>query len=108
MHERLLLILSPDSIHSEWVKTEIIKACNRERKEKRRVLFPVRLKISYKQLKQWECFDPATGRDLAPEIREYYVPDFTDWESATKFREEFDKLIRDLKKPDEVGKAAEA
>lgn len=108
MHERLLLILSPESIHSEWVKTEIIKACTRERVEKRRVLFPVRLKISYEQLRQWECFDAATDKDLAQEIREYYIPDFTEWESAAKFKEEFEKLVRDLKKADEASKGAEA
>jgi len=105
-HERLLLILSPNSIGSEWVKTEIIKACNRERAEERRVLFPVRVKISYEELKAWECFDADTGRDLAREIREYYIPDFGEWESAAKFKEEFDKLVRDLKKAEAAGQGA--
>lgn len=57
LHEKLLLILSPDSINSEWVKTEIAKARAREIKESKRVLFPVRLNISYEQLMEWECFD---------------------------------------------------
>ena len=38
LHDRLLLILSKDSINSEWVRTEIAKARKREVKEKRRVL----------------------------------------------------------------------
>jgi hypothetical protein len=98
MHERLLLILSPDSINSEWVKTEIAKARKREVLEKRRMLFPVLLKISYKKLQEWECFDADTGKDSAREIREYYIPDFSQWELPEKFKEEFEKLVRDLKK----------
>jgi uncharacterized protein YjbI with pentapeptide repeats len=96
--ERLLLILSPDSINSEWVKTEIAKARKREMVEKRRMLFPVLLKISYDELKQWECFDADTGKDSVREIREYYIPDFSQWERPEKFKEEFEKLVRDLKK----------
>lgn len=98
MHERLLLILSPDSINSEWVKTEIAKARKREALEKRRMLFPVALKISYKELQDWKCFDADTGKDSAREIREYYIPDFRQWESPNRFKEEFEKLVRDLKK----------
>jgi uncharacterized protein YjbI with pentapeptide repeats len=43
IHQRLLLILSPHSMTSEWVKTEIAKARQRELQESRRVLFPIRL-----------------------------------------------------------------
>ena len=31
-------------------------------------------------------------------IREYYIPDFSQWERSAKFKEEFEKLVRDLKK----------
>jgi hypothetical protein len=46
VHDRLLLILSPNSTSSEWVMTEIAKARKREKREKRRMLFPVRLGTS--------------------------------------------------------------
>lgn len=98
VHEKLLLILSPDSINSEWVKTEIAKARKREVKEEKRVLFPVRLNISYEELQEWECFDADRGKDSAREIREYYIPDFTKWKDHDLYREEFKKLLRDLKK----------
>jgi TIR domain/Pentapeptide repeats (8 copies) len=98
LHEKLLLILSPDSINSEWVKTEIGKARKRESQEKKRVLFPVRLNISYEQLQEWECFDADRGKDSACEIREYYIPDFTDWKDHDQYQDEFKKLVRDLKK----------
>jgi TIR domain/Pentapeptide repeats (8 copies) len=70
VHEKLLLILSPDSMGSEWVKTEIAKARKREVRENRRVLFPMRL-CSFEALRDWECFDADTGKDSAREIREY-------------------------------------
>jgi hypothetical protein len=98
LHERLLLILSPDSIHSEWVKTEIAKARKREIAENKRVLFPVRLNISFEELQEWECFDADRGKDSAREIREYYIPDFTKWKDHDCYLEEFKKLVRDLKK----------
>jgi len=98
IHERLLLVLSPDSINSEWVKTEIAKARQREIKEKKRVLFPVRVGISFEELKYWEYFDADIGKSSAREIREYYIPDFSEWKSHDAYQPEFNKLLRDLKK----------
>jgi hypothetical protein len=96
VYERLLLILSPASMDSEWVKTEIAKARRREMQEKRRMLFPVRL-VDYEALRQWECFDSDAGKDSAREIREYYVPDFSNWQDHTSYQKEFERLLRDLK-----------
>jgi len=62
------------------VKTEIRNARKRELAEKRRVLFPVRL-VSHDALRDWKLSDADEGEDLATEIREYYVPDFSDWKS---------------------------
>jgi hypothetical protein len=75
IYDRLLLIISPASMASEWVKTEIAKARKREIAERRRMLFPITL-VDFKSLKAWECFDSDTGKDSAREIREYYIPDF--------------------------------
>jgi uncharacterized protein YjbI with pentapeptide repeats len=96
LHERLLLILSPHSMESEWVKTEIRKARKRERTEKKRVLFPVRL-VPFDAIRDWELFDADEGKDLAVEIREYYIPDFSEWKSHDSYQKEFEKLLRDLR-----------
>src|SRR5271169_3889738 len=64
LHDRLLLILSEDSMNSDWVKTEIAKALKMESKRKR-VLFPVRL-VSYGAMQRWEYID-SSGKDLAEE-----------------------------------------
>jgi hypothetical protein len=99
LHDKLLLILSPDSMASEWVKTEIAKARKREVRDKRRVLFPIRL-VQYETLRDWECFDADTGKDSAREIREYFIPDFSNWKNHDSYQEAFHSLIRDLKSSD--------
>jgi hypothetical protein len=97
VHDRLLLILSEHSMNSEWVKTEIDKARKRELKEKRRMLFPIRL-VSFETLRDWECFDADFGKDSAREIREFYVPDFSRWEDdRDAYLRELDRLLRDLR-----------
>ena len=96
LHDRLLLILSEHSMSSEWVKTEIAKARKREVKEGKRVLFPVRL-VGFETLRDWECFDGDTGKDSAREIREYFIPDFSNWKDHDSYQTAFQRLVRDLK-----------
>ncbi len=96
MHDKLLLILSPHSMESEWVKTEIAKGRRREVREKRRVLFPIRL-VAFETLRDWECFDADTGKDSAREIREFFIPDFSNWRTLGSYQEAFQRLINDLK-----------
>ena len=100
-HDKLLLILSPQS---ERVKTEIANARKREVRDpegvlKRRVLFPIRL-APFETLRDWECFDADTGKDSAREIREYFIPDFSNWKNHDSYQEAFQRLISDLKASD--------
>lgn len=99
LHDKLLLILSPHSMKSEWVKTEIAKARKREVRDQRRVLFPIRL-APFETLLDWECFDADSGKDSAREIREYFIPDFSNWKNHDSYEEAFQGLIRDLKASD--------
>jgi hypothetical protein len=96
VYDKLLLVLTPASLGSEWVRTEIRKARKAEIKEKRRKLFPIRL-VDFETLRDWECFDADSGKDLGVEIREYFIPDFTDWKDHDAFEAAFGRLIRDLK-----------
>jgi hypothetical protein len=91
LNDRLLLVLSEHSILSEWVMTEIRKARAQERKENRRKLFPIRL-MDFDTLREWTCFDADTGKDLAVEVREYYIPDFSNWKNHDAFEAGFLKL----------------
>jgi hypothetical protein len=100
VHDKLLLILSPASMESEWMKTEISKARKRAIKEGRRILFPIRL-CTFETLRHWECFDSDACKDSAREIREYFIPDFSDWKDHDAYKLAFDRLLKDLQgKPD--------
>ncbi len=96
IHDKLLLVLSPRSIQSNWVMTEIRKAREVEKREKRRKLFPIRL-MDFDALRAWECLDADTGKDLAVEVREYFIPDFSAWRDHAAFEEAFKRLQQDLK-----------
>ena len=43
VHDKLLLVLSAHSVASEWVRNEVETALEKERRQKRPVLFPIRL-----------------------------------------------------------------
>ena len=60
------------------------------------MLFPVRL-VRFERLRDWECFDGDTGKDSVREIREYFIPDFSNWKDHDSFRTAFDRLLKDLK-----------
>jgi uncharacterized protein YjbI with pentapeptide repeats len=96
IHDKLLLLLSELSMKSEWVMTEIRNARKIEQKENRRKLFPIRL-VDFETIEKWECFDIDSKKDLAIEVREYYVPDFSNWKDHDAFEAEFEKLVEALK-----------
>ena len=96
LHEKVLLILSANSMSSEWVKTEIAKARRREVREKKQVLFPVAL-VDFQIIRDWECFDADTGKDSAREIREYFIPDFSTWTTDNEaYLTAFTQLLKGL------------
>ncbi len=65
--------------------------------EKRKTckLFPIRL-IAFETLCDWTCFDADTGKDLAVEVREYFIPDFSNWKDHDAFECAFARLKKDL------------
>ena len=96
VHEKLLLILSEHSISSEWVRTEISRARLREVREQIQVLFPISL-VPFQELREWNCFDADLGKDSAREIREYLIADFSRWTDHKAYKQQFRKLLRDLR-----------
>jgi hypothetical protein len=96
VHDKLLLVLSEHSLRSEWVVTEIRRARKAEREDNRRKLFPIRL-VAFDTIQKWECFDAENGKDLGVELREYFIPDFTDWKEHDAFEKAFERLLSDLK-----------
>jgi hypothetical protein len=100
--DRLLLILSEHSLNSDWVKTEIATARQQEIREKRQMLFPVSL-VPYDRIKEWKAFDADTGKDSAREVREYFIPDFSNWKDHDSYQQAFQRLLRDLKADTKTG-----
>jgi hypothetical protein len=96
VHDKLLLVLSPHSMASNWVRYELRRARRREVREHCRMLFPIRL-VDYAVLQEWECFDADTGSDLATEVREYFIPDFSNWKDPDAYQQAFARLLRDLR-----------
>jgi hypothetical protein len=95
IHDKLLIVLSKNSLESEWVMTEICKARKAEIEGNHRKLFPIRL-VTYEELRKWKCFDADRGKDLATEVREYFIPDFSNWTDRSSFELAFERLVRDL------------
>jgi uncharacterized protein YjbI with pentapeptide repeats len=88
VHDKLLLILSQHSISSGWVEHEVKTALAKESREKRVVLFPLRLD-------QAVLDSPLSW---ATEIRrERNIGNFSSWKNHDSYQAAFDRLLRDLK-----------
>ena len=99
VYDKLLLILSDASMNSNWVKTEIANARAKEEQQERQMLFPISV-VPFERIKAWKLFDADTGIDSAREIREYFVPDFSNWKDHDSYTKAFERLVRDLKATD--------
>ncbi|HTI09182.1 MAG TPA: toll/interleukin-1 receptor domain-containing protein [Puia sp.] len=102
IHDRLLLVISEESMQSEWVFTEIKNAFREEKQHGRRKLFPIRL-VDFDKIKEWKLIDSDWGKDLAAEIRSYHIPDFSNWKDHDAFELAFSRLLRDLKAEEKNG-----
>ncbi len=96
VHDQLLLVLSEHSMGSRWVAAEAAHARQREARERRQVLFPIRL-CDLHAIEQWQCVNADGGAgDAAAEVREYFIPDFSNWKDDDAFEAAFARLLRDL------------
>ena len=100
LHDKLILVLSDESIRSKWVMKEIRKARREELANNRRKLFPIRL-TDMQTLENWECLDHETGHDLADVVRSYFIPDFSNWKDHNSFERAFTRFLDALKAADE-------
>ena len=49
------------------------------------------------EVKKWKLFDANLGVDSAREVREYFIPDFSDWNDHDSYQTAFQQLVKDLK-----------
>ncbi len=92
VYDKLLLILSENSIHSPWVETEVETAFEKERKSPgKTVLFPIRLDDAVMKT------DQAWAGDIR---RTRHIGDFSNWKDHDEYKKAFDRLPRDLNAKD--------
>jgi hypothetical protein len=90
-YDKLLLVLTENSISSTWVEKEVEAAFEKERLQGRTVLFPIRLDDAVMQ---------ATEAWAADIRRTRHIGDFSGWKEHDKYKAAFDRLMRDLKAED--------
>jgi hypothetical protein len=97
MHDKLMVLLSENSVKSEWVEKEVETALVREREQNRIVLFPIRLDDAVME----------TDQAWATHIRRTRsIGDFRNWKNHDSYKQAFDRLLRDLKAEDKAQSAA--
>jgi len=87
LHDRLLLIISRNSISSTWVEREFETAVEREKIENRVVLFPTTIDDSVLVSKKgW----------AANLRRQRHIGDFRQWQDRGEYHGSLQKLLSDL------------
>lgn len=87
VHDKLLLILSEHSVSSDWVESEVEGALEKERRQKRTALFPIRLDDAVMDSNRAWAADTRRAR---------HIGDFRRWRDHDAYKNAFDRLLRDL------------
>jgi hypothetical protein len=88
VHDKLMLVLSEQSLASDWVETEVEAALDREGREKRIVLFPIRLDDAVLE-------SPVAWASHVKRTR--HIGDFCGWKDHDTYQKSFERLLRDLR-----------
>jgi hypothetical protein len=87
-HDKLLLVLSENSIQSPWVEREVQAAFEREQRSNKLVLFPIRLDEAVME----------TPKAWAADIRRTrHIGEFNRWPDHDSYKRALERLLRDLK-----------
>jgi hypothetical protein len=86
-YDKFLLVLSEHAVESAWVGFEVEAAMERERREKRTVLYPIRLD---------DCV-MDTGQAWAADLRRTrHIGDFRCWKEHDAYQGRLRRLLQDL------------
>ena len=88
IYDKFVVILSENSIRSPWVEEEVEAALEKERKQEKPVLFPIRLDDAVMKT------DQAWAASLR---RMRHIGDFRAWKDHDQYQKSFERLLRDLK-----------
>jgi hypothetical protein len=88
LYDKVMVILSVNSIRSSWVEEEVEAALEKERKQNKLVLFPIRL----------DDVVMETNEAWAASLRRArHIGDFRAWKDHDPYQKSFERLLRDLK-----------
>lgn len=97
LHDKLLLVLSQDSVTSDWVEFEVEAALAKETEHGGDVLFPVRVDDAIMQSeKGWAAHIKRTR----------HIGDFSRWKEHDAYKVALQRLLRDLKAAGDDGESA--
>jgi len=89
VYDKVMIVLSENSIQSAWVEDEVVAGLERERQNPSSlVLFPISLDNAIMETKQ------AWAASLR---RTRHIGDFSDWKNRDSYQKSFERLLRDLK-----------
>lgn len=94
VHHVVILVLSKDSVQSDWVENELDMARNKEKAAGRAVLCPVALDDAWKAKVEAQGGPGDPSRPLWRTLTQKLVVDFS---KVREFDEAFGKLLRGLK-----------
>jgi hypothetical protein len=87
VYDKLLLILSENSISSAWVADEVEAALERERKTGQQILFPIQIDDAVKNAGDW----------AAALRRRRHIGDMRAWRDPDAYREAFGNFLNALR-----------
>jgi len=91
MRDKVLLILSEDSISNDWVENEVNAALAEENKRKKPIVFPIRVDAAVLDSDQpWAEYINKTRK----------ICDFSNWKDHDAYHQAIDKLLDDIKVSD--------
>jgi hypothetical protein len=88
LYDKVMIIMSDESVKSRWVEREINAAREREDREKRTVLFPIRIDDAVMEAPQPWAADIRRTR---------HIGDFRRWKDHDSYQKGLERLLRDLR-----------
>jgi len=88
IYDKLMVVLTENSIRSPWVEEEVEAALEKEHRQNKLVLFPIRLDDAVMDT------DQAWAASLR---RTRHIGDFRAWKDHDQYQKSFERLLRDLK-----------
>ncbi|MEW5702425.1 MAG: toll/interleukin-1 receptor domain-containing protein [Candidatus Zixiibacteriota bacterium] len=87
LYDKLIVICSEHSLKAEPVVREIERALQKEQRENKEVLFPIRVDDA---VFSWK-------HELQADVARKYIGDFTHWHEPKAYTKALERLIRDLR-----------